>query len=317
MKAPPLLLGYPSPEAFAKHVREVVSAREVEKFLKLSAAGLPPVTSLHSLAILFQYSPRIVVAMALNQRNYYRSFSLTKGAKARRIDAPRVALKLIQTWFGFHLARAVQFGKEIHGFVPGRSAITAAAEHCQSSWVLSLDIKDFFPSVNEAQVVRILRDLGYPANATRLLARLFTLDGRLPQGAPTSPVLANLAFERTDRRLVALAAQHNVRYTRYADDLTFSSQNPWQHNQMRYEIIDVIKDNEWTIAARKTKLTHAPHRLEVLGLAVNGVRPRLSKKMRNQLRLMKYLLRIGAHTHEEQLRFGGFLAYARSTGEIV
>jgi retron-type reverse transcriptase len=253
--------------------------------------------------------------MAVNQRRYYRSFSLSKGSKTRHIDAPKVALKLIQTWFGFHLARTLKLGSEVHGFVPGKSAFTAAREHCQSNWVLGLDIKDFFPSIDEAQIVQVLKGIGYSPGASRLLARLFTLDGKLPQGAPSSPVLANLAFAKTDKKLVALANENNVRYTRYADDLTFSSQNPLQHTKFRNEILATIRDHNWTISTKKTKLTLAPRRLEVLGLVVNGPRPRLSKKMRNKLRLMQYLLAMGNKSHEDKLRYGGYLSYARSVGE--
>jgi RNA-directed DNA polymerase len=145
-----------------------------------------------------------------------------------------------------------------------------------------------------------------------LLARLFTLNGRLPQGAPTSPVLSNLAFAGTDKRLMKLAARYGVTYTRYADDLTFSSKTAWPGKTLLQEIIGAIQAHDWVIAKRKTRLTLAPHRMSVLGLVVNGEHPRLSKKSRNRIRLMRHLLATGNCSEIEQMRFKGFIAYANS-----
>lgn len=312
MKAPPLLLGYPSSEAFLKQTEALIPKSEAKKFAYLATNALPPVTSVTSLAVLFQYSPRFVVAMAIRTANYYRRFTLPKGTRRRNIDAPRVSLKLIQSWFGHHFARAINLNDCVHGFVPGRSTVSAAKEHCLAKWVLSLDIKDFFPSVDEDRVVQILCDQRYTPKAARLLARLFTLNGRLPQGAPTSPVLANLAFDRTDRRLCVLALKHGLKYTRYADDLIFSSTEPCESKAIQVEIIEAIRKDGWVIATRKTRLTHAPHRMDVLGLVVNGESPRLPKSMRNQIRLMTYQLERGERAEKELRRLRGYVAYAKS-----
>jgi RNA-directed DNA polymerase len=316
VKAPPLLLGYPSPQGILKNFGEAIPSRETLKFLALAERGYPPVTSVNSLAILFQYSPRFVVGMALKPNRYYRRFSISKGRKQRRIDAPRVALKAIQSWFGHHLARAVTYDECVHGFVPDRSIVTAAREHCGALWTLNLDIRDFFPSIDEGRVVELLSDLRYPAPAARLLARLFTLEGRLPQGAPTSPVLANLAFSGTDKRLAKISAQYGLKYTRYADDLIFSSKGTWPGKVLLEKISHAIHQEGWVIAKGKTRLSLAPRRMSVLGLVVNGETPRLPKSLRNQIRRMRFFLEKGYGSDVERERFRGYIAFSNSVTSV-
>jgi hypothetical protein len=282
------------------------------KFLALVDRGYPPVTSVNSLALLFQYSPRFVVGMALKPGRYYRRFSISKGKKQRHIDAPRVALKAIQSWFGHHLTRALTYDECVHGFVPDRSIVTAARQHCAASWILKLDIRDFFPSIDEGRVVELLSNLHYPAPAARLLARLLTLDGRLPQGAPTSPVLANLAFSDTDKRLVKIANHYALKYTRYADDLIFSSKKDWPGKELMETITHAIRQEGWTVAKGKTRITLAPRRMSVLGLVVNGEVPRLPKSARNQIRQMRYFLQKGYGSDTDRNRFIGHIAYSNS-----
>jgi RNA-directed DNA polymerase len=317
MRVPPLLVGFPSTEAFLRAASNLLSSQEQKQFARFAEKGIPPVTSMYSLAILFQYSVRFVIGMALRPARYYRTFQISKGKGNRRIDAPRVALKAIQTWFGHYLARAVKLDSSVHGFVPGLSIVTAARVHCGAQWVLTLDIRDFFPSVTEDSVVRVLLKVGYSRGASKLLARLFTLNSVLPQGSPASPVLANLAFSKTDARLITIAKRYGASYTRYADDLTFSGRGTVDHVELKRQIVEAVKSDGWRIADRKTREVEAPRRLVVLGLIVNGSRPRLSKRMRNQIRMMNYLSAKADLNEQERQRMRGYIAFARSIGEVA
>ena len=200
---------------------------------------------------------------------------------------------------------AVPVHPAAHGFCAGRSIVTNAAEHCGKAAVLRFDLVDFFPSVTSARVFQIFRTLGYPADVSRLLMGLCTTslpadvwDARpgarigadymarqrlmtrhLPQGAPTSPALANLAAGRLDRRLSGLAKAARATYTRYADDLTFSGGSDFARCRKRLAThVAVIAAEEGFRGSnhRKTRIQRAGVRQHVTGVVVN-VRPNIRR----------------------------------------
>src|SRR5262245_17215383 len=172
---------------------------------------------------------------------HYTRFVIPKrGGGERAIWAPMPQLKAAQHWILRNVAEKLPVHGAVHGFLPGRSTLSNAAAHTDPRIVLKMDVKDFFPTVTLVRVKGIFRKAGYREQVATLLALLCTesprevveLDGKtyyvslgprcLPQGAPTSPALTNTLCLRLDRRLSGLAARLGWRYTRYADDLTFS-----------------------------------------------------------------------------------------------
>ena len=157
---------------------------------------------------------------------------------------PRPPWAAPSAWVFDEILRRLEPEPQAHGFVPGRSIVTNAASHTGKAVVCNLDLKDFFPSITFRRVKGLFRKLGYGEHVATLLALLCTepprvpveLDGKtyhvalgarvLPQGACTSPAITNALCRRLDRRLDGLARRHGFAYTRYADDLTFSGDNP-------------------------------------------------------------------------------------------
>lgn len=141
------------------------------------------------------------------------------------------------------------------------------------------------------------------------------LDGGLrglPQGAPSSPVLANLAFRETDKKLERFAIDKGVRISRYADDISLSGQ---EHPDpgLPLELAQLIEGEGWVLAQNKTRLAELPRRHpEVLGLLVDQSTPRLPKRYRNRLRMMRYMLKTKHLSEDERARFAGHVAYAES-----
>ena len=147
--------------------------------------------------------------------------------------------KLIQT----QIVEKMVIHGAAHGFVVGKSIFTNASEHTNSSLIVSVDLKDFFPTFTFPRVKGLFRSYGYSLGVATLLAaicteasrRPITIDGEthyiatgprvLPQGSPASPALTNALSLRLDRRLSQYADSNGWRYTRYADDLTFSKFN--------------------------------------------------------------------------------------------
>ncbi|MEM9427748.1 MAG: reverse transcriptase family protein, partial [Pseudomonadota bacterium] len=177
--------------------------------------------------------------MAVN--HYHYNFHAKRGAGVRLIEAPKPGLKAVQRLILRGILNHLPAHADAFGFVAGRNCAMAANRHTGEEVVLRFDLKDFFPSIHAGRVFGLFRCLGYPhavsrfltglcTNATppRMLARLAAPDRatyrapHLPQGAPTSPVLANQMCFALDRRLSGLARGLGANYSRYADDLSFS-----------------------------------------------------------------------------------------------
>ncbi|MDB5596854.1 MAG: hypothetical protein JWM36_3815 [Hyphomicrobiales bacterium] len=114
----------------------------------------------------------------------------------------------------------------VHGFVPKRSVKSNAEAHRRRRFIVNLDLQDFFPGITERRVAGLLRALGIDRRVSEIVAFLCCHMGRLPQGAPTSPVLSNMICYRLDTDLLLVAKSGRAIYTRYADDITFSSYQP-------------------------------------------------------------------------------------------
>ena len=156
-----------------------------------------------------------------------RNFEIAKGKdKTRIINAPDERLKYLQRQIAPLLGQLYRVRNPVHGFVAERSVKTNATAHLRKRFVLNIDLKDFFPSITENRVKGVLKSLGIDSRVSSIVARLCCHNNCLPQGAPTSPVLSNMICFRMDKQLLAFAKSARCIYTRYADDITFSSNQP-------------------------------------------------------------------------------------------
>jgi RNA-directed DNA polymerase len=227
-------------------------------------------------------------------RHYRYHWRAKPSGPPRLIEAPKPRLKAIQRRLLDEVLAPIPPHEAAHGFRPGRAARSYAAPHVGRRLVLKLDLRDFFASIAAARVAALFRTAGYPEPVARLLAglctnavpadawrgvggvegvRLRTLYERphLPQGAPTSPALANLCAYRLDCRLTALAASAGACYTRYADDLAFSGGRDFERAARRFHVhaCAVALDEGFLIHPRKTRLMRRGARQRVAGIVVN------------------------------------------------
>lgn len=281
----------------------------------LFAKKLPPVVSTACLATLFGFSPEFITAIRRNSAHYYRTFTIKKGKKERVIRAPKVALKVLQKWFGYHLDRAVTQLPCVHGFVRETSSAKAASIHCNASWVYSIDLRNFFSSISKVQVCLSLSELGYSERGSQLISDLCCFDGFLAQGSPASPILSNLIFRTTDEELLGIAGSHGIRYTRYADDLVFSGTGPISEG-LESKIKAAVTGMGWEIALEKEYLSKLPYRMKVHGLLVNGAKPRLTKGYRNRIRAYLHLLANGKIAEKNMAKVMGHLAYSKMVDSL-
>jgi RNA-directed DNA polymerase len=272
-------------------------------------------------------------------RIHYRRFVIPKrGGGERAIWAPLPKLKAAQHWVLRNVAEKLPVHGAAHGFLPGRSTLTNAAAHTGARLVVKMDVKDFFPTVTLKRVKGIFRKAGYREQVATLLALLCTeaprevveQDGQtyyvslgprcLPQGAPTSPALTNTLCLRLDRRVSGLAKRFGWRYTRYADDLTFSL--PAGHEgephvgTLMGQVRRIVEAEGFRLHPDKTRVHRDGGRQQVTGLVVNGDgKPRVPRALRRQLRAAVHNLGQGKPLKEGETvaRLAGYAAYVHMT----
>lgn len=211
----------------------------------------------------------------------YKEFEIPKRTGGtRRITAPVGKLKDIQNCIAIILSPYYLVPDCVHGFVEGRSVATNASKHIERNYVLNIDLKDFFPTITYTRVMKALMELGFNEEVSDTIARLCTiplwdessqmLRNALPQGSPASPLLSNIVCSSLDQRLMALAKRFGLTYSRYADDITFSSNHSVYAKDSAFlqELEDIVKSSGFKINEKKTRLQKKGSRQEVTGLIV-------------------------------------------------
>lgn len=276
--------------------------------------------------------------LALSEIPEYDEFRIPKKSGGmRRIENPTPELKKLQRKLNDYLQAVYHFHRTdaAYGFISNpvddpspRHILTNAREHLGCKWLLNVDAKDFFHHISWERVWAIFAapPFSFEAPIAQVLASVCCYKGRLPMGAPTSPVLSNLASMELDRQLIALATENGWQYTRYADDMSFSSQSPI--TEEHFQMIDAIVAGQGFQLNPDKRKWYGPDRedKEVTGLIVMENRIDLPEDYLEQLeKAIDYLDKImdakystnrgrGEHTAwldelEQQIR--GKLEYAR------
>jgi RNA-directed DNA polymerase len=264
---------FESEEDFIRFLREKgLSDEAIEKELKLAKKlkqnSLPYFYDLNDFAKTIGISSDLIHLFVDKKRKAYCTFRvLKKRGGFREIDAPSKPMKAIQRWILDHILYNIDVGKYAHGFAPGRSIATNAAEHQGQKLVLGIDLKDFFPSIKYNRVLGYFKMIGYKEEIATLLTEMCTFKWRLPQGVPTSPMLSNLIAWFLDINLAKFCEERELTYTRYADDITISGDN----NLPRYTsiIIKKIEEAGFSINEEKLRLLTQGTSQIVTGVIVN------------------------------------------------
>jgi len=221
----PLLVSFPRQQESVEIIKEELGLDQRESDLanELFEKGLPVLASPECLPYMFGISHRLIGLMEAKTHLFYRIYTVGKvGGGLREIQAPRRFLKIIQTWINEYICTKASPPECVTGFVRGRSIFDNARVHAGGGNLMVVDIEDFFPSITFEKVERVFASFGFPPGVARQLAALCCLHNRLPQGAPTSPAIANLVCKPLDEKLLELAKDWGAKYSRYADDLSFS-----------------------------------------------------------------------------------------------
>jgi len=307
--------------------------RTPTQFPTLAQRGLPALSSQAAVAQLLGLPNEGELAKLMRpgtaSGSAYIEFEIPKATGGtRRIAAPRAPLRAAQRIILDQILSKVTLHDAAHGFVKGRSTVTNARPHASAHLVVKTDLKDFFPTVHYRRVKGIFEWLGYSDEIAGVLAGLTTYrptlpdgtvvwPGMLPQGAPTSPALANLACLRLDARLTGLAKRAKATYTRYADDLTFSFKEEPEKGLGRFLWwVDQICQQEGFVEhAGKRRVYRAHSRQLVTGLVVNEDSPSVPREARRRFRAILHNCRKNGVASQKRERedfesyLRGFAAY--------
>lgn len=296
------------------------AALESAKLIRSRNKKVPVIFTLGHLSVLAKV-PHPFLREVIYRQSFqaYKVFKLQKkgvgfgGNKVRFICAPHPSLLRVQRWINDRILKNIQVDDSSYAYRLNTSAVDAAFLHCGCRWLLKLDLSNFFESVLEPKIYSVFRELGYSRLLSFELARLCTRTrnygnpsmpseklsqvkmpytsnkyiGHLPQGAATSPLLANIVSRDLDLNLKKISKEFGLTYTRYADDLIFSTKDDLtraQLNQCLKELYKVIKAHGFWPNFVKTKIAPPGTRKVVLGLLVDGAMPRLTKEFKLEVK---------------------------------
>ncbi len=254
-------------EELSKKFQELKSPRDVAQLLQVP----------------YEYLVYYIYRVPHDSR--YIEFRIPKKSGGyRTIHSPQGSLGIVQRKLSQVLYAVYQPRPSVHGFAASRSIITNAKAHVKKKFILNLDIKDFFGSINFGRVrgMFVANPYKLDKKVATVLAQICCFDNKLPQGAPTSPVVSNLICAKMDSELQRFSKQYGLLYTRYADDITLSSnrnelptslvssyEKGFNHVVLGDELRAIIEENGFQINEAKVRLAYKTQRQEVTGLIVN------------------------------------------------
>ena len=235
-------------------------------------------------AEMLHVTDRELIYLLFRRPPRYRQFCIRKrDGSLRTINAPVGSLKIVQQKLNQVLQAVYRVMSPVHGFARERSVLSNATRHVRRPWVVNVDIEDFFPAIHFGRVMGTFGGRTYrlPRRAAMALAQICCYRGALPQGAPTSPVVSNMVCRPFDIALRRFAANHRCHYTRYADDITLSSNSREVPDSiLRREVAGtialgpslrhVIESNGFKVNQAKVRMRLTGQRQEVTGLVTNA-----------------------------------------------
>ena len=271
---------------------------------------------------------RKVLKMDGIKRNAYHLYKVGSRYKTREIESPSLNLKNRQRWIVNHILEDEEIGSWIHGYVKGKSIVTNARVHLNKKRLLRIDIKHFFGSITFDMVKNLFVEIGYSKSAADELARICTFSTDMycwnqeyeerneykyiPHGAPSSPYIANLVFQKVDKQIIDLLQCKQIDYSRYADDLFFSSDVD-ELSWIVQSVSALVQKYGFEINMGKTKLFKDNDIKLIMGLNLsNGLRVQNSykRKLRQEI---YYCKKFGIMNHlehggkEKKANYQGYL----------
>ena len=211
-----------------------------------------------------------------------------RGHRNRILSVPNNLLKIVQRGILERYLYQIETSEYSTAYCKGKSLLDNASPHIGKECILKLDISHFFDSITDDSVYLVFKQFGLSVPATSLLTHLCTYNGKLPQGAPTSPYIGNLVMKHFDEKLGKWCKERNITYTRYCDDMTFSRDRSAVRNSNIIRKVKVLLNNmEMKLNDKKTIFISSSQQQRVTGIVVNE-KPAIPREMRRSIRQEVY-----------------------------
>ncbi|MGV9668094.1 reverse transcriptase family protein [Nocardia niigatensis] len=335
-----------------RHQSEALLDAALDQASVVEAQGLTAVLTLNHLAVRTGVSHYYLRSIVGRWSDPYNDLVLRRrnGRKMRAISIPEPALMEVQRWILHRIASRIPVHPNSFAYTPGNSIRACAARHVGARWLVKLDVENFFESISERQVFQVFHRAGYIPLVAFELSRLCTRSARhadhvdarqfitkrrrrviwpysesvlgfLPQGAPTSGALANLVAYDLDVRFTALAQRERMVYTRYADDLTFSSIEDFDRsNAVRLvnEVRSILRQADFSLHEKKTRMVPPGSRKLVLGLLVDRDQVRLNRDIRQRItENIRGVDKFGLAEHVSHRQFSSIDGFVRHVSGLL
>lgn len=265
------------------------------------------------LALAIGISARLLTSIDKAPDRHYRRFQIPKAdGTFRDIASPRLFLKVIQYWIKDYLLFRLPVHESCYSFLKSVSIANNAAPHVGKKYVATIDVENFFGSINQKAVEGLIKKAGYTRNLARIISKLTTLKDALPQGAPTSPIISNSYLYRMDQSHSKWCVIRGCSYTRYADDITISGNNRDTVTKCIERATQLLNRYGLRLKESKTRIQSRGGRQVVTGLVVNE-KAQPTREQRRMVRAMLNRYQKGLMKDSKDIScLKGWLSYFRS-----
>jgi RNA-directed DNA polymerase len=259
--------------------------------------NLPVIFNTTHFSLLVGYQKNYIKRVCKRPSFFYRNFEVSKkNGSTRVINEPLPSLKEIQQWILNNILYEMPVSRFAKAYIPNKNILDNVKFHRGYSKIITLDIKSFFPSIKREKIEIIFKEIGYSKIIANLLSKICCLDDSLPEGASTSPYLSNIILRNYDRKIADYCIKNKIRYTRYADDLTFSG-NKFDEKELIEFVEFNLKIEGLTLNKNKTKIMLSHQRQIITGVVVNK-KIQVNKLKRKELRqAIYYINKFGLKDH--------------------
>lgn len=279
---------------------------------------LPIIKSINDFSELTHISKYTLYQLSINSDKYYRTYTIPKkNGKLREINQPSKKLKGLQSWILVNILNKLSVSPNCKGFQKGTSTADNAKIHVSAKALLTIDLENFFPTITQKHVFNIFRCIGYNDIMSVFFSNICTFREFLPQGSPCSPMLSNLCTWNLDSRIEGYVSKKGIKYTRYADDMSFSSQNSENLHKIKSMINRIITEEQFRINESKTRLATQAQTRKITGLILSEDSFGIGREKYKELRSKIFYLTLPPEQNNIKLKNNvlGWLAYLKSVDE--
>lgn len=279
----------------------------------LKTLGVPVINSFEHLSEQLSLTKKLLYFLTYEKNYCYHKKEIPKKDMTTRVlYVPCLSLKVIQKWILTEILEKINVSAQAMAFVPKKNGLKENAEfHKKNIFLLEMDITNFFGTITEKQVFKLFCNIGYGSKVAAVLTNLCTFEGVLPQGAVTSPYIANLVCYHLDARINGYCCRKDIVYTRYADDLTFSSNNRILLNRIEKFVKYIVTEEGFNINEKKTRYLSNDVKKTVTGITINNEEVHVDKKIKRDIRAQIFNS-IKTKKYDDNNQVQGKIAYVNS-----